>query len=179
MGALLNPNQVSYASQINNNERSATNPVVQPGQVGAGGGGGGGRGRPGPNSGITLGTGSVRTILSNTFEGNLAGAGDGGGIALVGVNGTNDVGGARQQAVVRNRVDILNNVIVDKRRRRRGRRHLAAGCDQRQHRQQHGGVSTTAMPPRHAFQGGPTLTDAANCANGTNTIGVPAHRANR
>lgn len=61
-------------------------------------------------TGIALGTGNV-TIVNNTFQGNLAGAGDGGGIALVGVNGSGDVNNGNRNAW--NRVDILNNLIVD------------------------------------------------------------------
>ena len=61
-------------------------------------------------TGIALGTGHV-TVINNTFQGNLAGAGDGGGIALVGVNGSQDVNNGNRANW--NRVDILNNLIVD------------------------------------------------------------------
>ncbi|MBU6435916.1 MAG: hypothetical protein KGQ77_00190 [Betaproteobacteria bacterium] len=61
---------------------------------------------PNNAAGISLGTGNV-TIVNNLFQGNLAGAGDGGAISLYGVNG-NDIRTAN-----RFRVDVLNNVMVD------------------------------------------------------------------
>ncbi len=73
---------------------------------------GGGLSVAGQNSqaaanGLSTGSGNV-TISNNTFVGNLAGAGDGGGISLLGTNGNelaaNGVG---------YRVDVLNNVIVN------------------------------------------------------------------
>lgn len=70
---------------------------------------------PTANNGLSYGTGNV-VVANNTFQGNLAGAGDGGGIALVGVNGSEVVGTNGQ--VSNNlstwfRVDIVNNVIVN------------------------------------------------------------------
>ena len=56
--------------------------------------------------GLSTGTGDV-TLVSNTFQGNLAAAGDGGAIHLSGVNG-NELG-LREPY----RVDVLNNVIVN------------------------------------------------------------------
>lgn len=58
------------------------------------------------NTGISAGTGSV-LINANTFLGNLAGAGDGGGISLYGINGA-DASGASPY-----RIDIVNNVIAN------------------------------------------------------------------
>jgi len=57
--------------------------------------------------GLSTGTGDV-TVNANTFQGNLAAAGDGGAISLSGVNG-NEVG-VRLQPY---RVDVYNNVIVN------------------------------------------------------------------
>ena len=168
VGALLNPNQVSYASQINNNEFRHNQSFNQAKSVQGGGLAVVGVVDPGPNNGITLGTGSV-TILSNTFEGNLAGAGDGGGIALVGVNGTNDVVALGNKLLFWNRVDILNNVIVD------NGAGVAGGGISLQDAINVNIVNNTVAfndsyaTAARAFQGGPTLTDAANCANGTNT----------
>ena len=48
-------------------------------------------------------------VVNNTFQGNLAGAGDGGGIALVGVNGTE----RHDRRQLPHRVDIVNNVIAN------------------------------------------------------------------
>ncbi len=59
-------------------------------------------------NGLSTGSGSVR-ISSNTFHGNLAGAGDGGGISLLGTNG-NEVGTTVASAYL---VSIVNNVIVN------------------------------------------------------------------
>jgi len=61
------------------------------------------------NNGLSAGTGTV-LVDANTFQGNLAGAGDGGGISLFGVNGsdsTNNPNGSNAP----HRVDIVNNVI--------------------------------------------------------------------
>ncbi len=58
------------------------------------------------NTGLSAGTGTV-LVNANTFQGNLAGAGDGGAISLAGVNGTELAAGRRY------RIDIVNNVIVD------------------------------------------------------------------
>jgi hypothetical protein len=56
------------------------------------------------NTGLSAGTGTV-LINANTFQGNLAGAGDGGAISLAGVNGSDVSGGSPY------RIDIVNNVI--------------------------------------------------------------------
>ncbi len=58
-------------------------------------------------NGLSTGSGNVR-ISNNTFVGNLAGAGDGGGISLLGTNGNELSAGG-----VGYRVDVLNNVIVN------------------------------------------------------------------
>ena len=116
---------MAYASQINNNEFRHNQSFSQAKSVQGGGPGGGGRRRPGPqqrrhHAGHRLG----QTILSNTFEGNLAGAGDSGGIALVGVNGTNDVVALGKSVPVLGTASTSrNNVIVDNGAGRRGRRH--------------------------------------------------------
>ncbi len=60
----------------------------------------------GGTDGLSTGTGNV-TIVSNTFQGNLAAAGDGGAIHLAGVNG-NEIGQREPY-----RVDVFNNVIVN------------------------------------------------------------------
>jgi len=54
--------------------------------------------------GLSTGTGSV-LVNANTFQGNLAGAGDGGAISLFGVNGSD------ASTADRYRIDIVNNVI--------------------------------------------------------------------
>lgn len=73
-------------------------------------------GAPDPvaNNGLSAGTGNV-VVANNTFQGNLAGAGDGGGIALVGVNGTEVPTGGPGSNTLTGwfRVDIVNNVIVN------------------------------------------------------------------
>jgi large repetitive protein len=61
-----------------------------------------------PVVGLSTGSGNV-VVSNNTFQGNLAGAGDGGGIALVGVNG-NELTLANKTGY---RVDIVNNVIAN------------------------------------------------------------------
>ena len=63
---------------------------------------------PVADNGLSSGSGNV-VVANNTFQGNLAGAGDGGGIALVGVNGT-ETGSSLASWF---RVDIVNNVIVN------------------------------------------------------------------
>lgn len=63
---------------------------------------------PVANNGLSSGSGNV-VVANNTFQGNLAGAGDGGGIALVGVNGTET--GSNFNTWFR--VDIVNNLIVN------------------------------------------------------------------
>jgi len=58
------------------------------------------------NNGLSAGTGTV-LVNANTFQGNLAGAGDGGAISLYGING------ADATTANRHRIDIVNNVIVN------------------------------------------------------------------
>jgi parallel beta-helix repeat protein len=67
-------------------------------------------------NGLSTGSGNVR-ISSNTIQGNLAGAGDGGGISLLGTNGnelisfdTNPPAAATAAAYL---VSVVNNVIVN------------------------------------------------------------------
>ena len=74
---------------------------------------------PTVTNGRSLGTGNL-VIANNTFQGNLAGAGDGGGISLVGVNGTETIGSTSKNTCVLGtllpcwyRVDVINNVIVN------------------------------------------------------------------
>lgn len=67
---------------------------------------------PGPDNGVSLGTGDL-DILNNVIQGNLAGAGDGGGIALIGVNGTADVTEATTNRGDWYRVGIYGNVITN------------------------------------------------------------------
>ena len=55
-------------------------------------------------AGLSTGTGTV-LVNANTFQGNLAGAGDGGAISLYGVNGSDTTSAAPH------RIDITNNVI--------------------------------------------------------------------
>lgn len=104
-----NNNQVAYASTISNNQFRFNQSFSQAKSVQGGGLAIVGIVDP-AGTGIALGTGNV-TVLDNTFQGNLAGAGDGGGIALVGVNGSQDVNNGNRAAW--NRVDLLNNLIVD------------------------------------------------------------------
>jgi len=59
---------------------------------------------------LSSGAGSV-TILNNLIQGNLAGAGDGGGIRVVGLNGA-DVEASASQADWY-ALDIINNIIVN------------------------------------------------------------------
>lgn len=65
---------------------------------------------PVADNGLSAGSGNV-TVANNTFHGNLAGAGDGGGIALVGVNGTEVRGTNNTNNWYR--VDVVNNVITN------------------------------------------------------------------
>jgi hypothetical protein len=94
------------------------NEVFQGDQPGAGlgiGGGGGGievAGDPDVlGGGLTEGTGGV-TIDRNLIQGNLAGATDGGGIALTNVNGA-DVATNPLTPAAWHRVDVLNNIVVN------------------------------------------------------------------
>jgi len=66
-----------------------------------------------PGAGLSDGAGSV-TIINNLIQGNLAGAGNGGGIAALGVNGA-DVAAAPGAANAGNwyALDIFNNIIVN------------------------------------------------------------------
>jgi hypothetical protein len=65
-------------------------------------------GTPPPAGGVTAGAGSVR-ISNNLIQGNQAASGDGGGLALSYVNGTDVLGDVAQ----RHRVRVVNNVIVN------------------------------------------------------------------
>ncbi len=119
-------------------------------------------------TGIALGTGSM-TVLNNTFQGNLAGAGDGGGIALVGVNGSGDVNNGNRLAW--NRVDILNNVIVNN-----GAGVAGGGISLQDAANVHIVNNTVAMNDSYAtaaraFQGGTSPTQASNCAQGLGSPG--------
>ena len=118
-------------------------------------------------TGITLGTGSV-TIVNNLFQGNLAGAGDGGGIALVGVNGSTDVTSGNRASW--NRVDILNNVIVNN-----GVGVAGGGISLQDSANVNIVNNTIALNDSYgtasrAFQGTTSTTQAANCAQG---LGAP------
>jgi FtsP/CotA-like multicopper oxidase with cupredoxin domain len=62
-------------------------------------------GRPGTALQMTPGSGTVR-VLSNLIQGNQAASGDGGGVALLGVNG-------QDANSVRYRVNLFNNVIAN------------------------------------------------------------------
>lgn len=63
------------------------------------------------NDGRSAGTGHV-LINANTFQGNLAGAGDGGAISLAGVNGSDALNSAQPFSTnPPYRIDIVNNVI--------------------------------------------------------------------
>lgn len=115
------------------------------------------------NTGIALGTGNV-TVVSNTFQGNLAGAGDGGGIALVGVNGSADVNNGLR--LTWNRVDILNNLIVDN-----GAGVAGGGISLQDAANVNIVNNTIAMNDSYAtaaraFQGSTSPTQASNCAQG-------------
>lgn len=62
---------------------------------------------------LTEGSGNV-LVNANRFQGNLAGAGDGGAIRLQGVNGQDVVGASRRNIPqLWYRVSVLNNVIVN------------------------------------------------------------------
>lgn len=62
---------------------------------------------------LTAGSGSV-TVNANRIQGNLAGAGDGGGIRLQLVNGQDVVGALRREVpLLWHKVDLLNNVVVN------------------------------------------------------------------
>ncbi len=121
-------------------------------------------------TGIALGTGSV-TVLNNTFQGNLAGAGDGGGIALIGVNGSADM--TTPLRVLWNRVDILNNVIVNN-----GAGVAGGGISLQDSPNVYIVNNTVAMNDSYAtaaraFQGSTSPTNASNCALGTITGPCP------
>ena len=60
---------------------------------------------------LSSGAGSV-TILNNLIQGNLAGAGDGGGIRVVGMNGA-DVAESGNTPANWYALDIINNIIVN------------------------------------------------------------------
>ncbi len=121
----------------------------------------------GPDNGVTLGTGSL-VILNNVIEGNLAGAGDGGGIALVGVNGTGDV--TSRSMSNWNRVDILGNVITNN-----GTGVSGGGISLQDSANVHIVNSTVSnndsfATAARAFQGGTTVTQANNLALLTNSV---------
>ncbi|MEQ1686125.1 MAG: hypothetical protein ABL916_20955 [Burkholderiaceae bacterium] len=114
-------------------------------------------------TGITLGTGDV-TVINNVFQGNLAGAGDGGGIALVGVNGSADVNNGNRANW--NRVDILNNVIVNN-----GAGVAGGGISLQDSANVNIVNNTVAMNDSYAtaeraFQGSTSPTQASNCQQG-------------
>jgi hypothetical protein len=114
-------------------------------------------------TGIALGTGNV-TVINNVFQGNLAGAGDGGGIAMVGVNGSGDVNNGLR--LLWNRVDILNNVIVNN-----GAGVAGGGISMQDAANVNIVNNTIAMNDSYAtaaraFQGGTSPTQASNCALG-------------
>jgi large repetitive protein len=117
-------------------------------------------------TGIALGTGDV-TVINNTFQGNLAGAGDGGGIALVGVNGSGDINALNGLTpLFWNRVDILNNVIVNN-----GAGVAGGGISLQDAANVNIVNNTIAMNDSYAtaaraFQGGTNPTQASNCAQG-------------
>lgn len=68
-------------------------------------------GEPGLNAGLSPGSGDVE-VNANLIQGNLAGAGDGGGIRLVQTTGQ-DVQDNQNRPERWNRVDIFNNMIVN------------------------------------------------------------------
>jgi FtsP/CotA-like multicopper oxidase with cupredoxin domain len=68
-------------------------------------------GRP-PAGALPAGSGSVR-VSNNLIQGNQAAAGDGGGVALAYVNGTDITQFQGIFALLRYRVDLFNNVIVN------------------------------------------------------------------
>jgi large repetitive protein len=160
--------RVTYASTVSNNQFRFNQSFSQSKSVQGGGLAVMGIVDPVANNGITLGTGDM-TVINNVFQGNLAGAGDGGGIALVGVNGAADVRNGNRANW--NKVDILNNVIVNN----------GAGVAG-------GGISLQDSPGTNivnntvslndsyatagrAFQGSASTTDASNCAQGTGKPG--------
>ena len=119
-------------------------------------------------TGIALGTGSI-TIINNVIQGNLAGAGDGGGIALVGVNGSRDVSNGDRANW--NRVDILNNVIVNN-----GAGVAGGGISLQDSPNVNIVNNTVALNDSYAtaaraFQGGTSPTQASNCQQGLGGVG--------
>ena len=122
-------------------------------------------------TGIALGTGNL-TILNNTFQGNLAGAGDGGGIALVGVNGSQDINPLNAGLpLLWNRVDILNNLIVNN-----GAGVAGGGISLQDAANVNIVNNTIALNDSYAtaaraFQGGVNPTQASNCAQGQGSPG--------
>ena len=63
-------------------------------------------------TGLATGTGSV-TITNNIIQGNQAGSGDGGGIALNAVNGAQDVSISQTNPAKWFTASIINNIITD------------------------------------------------------------------
>ncbi|WP_341888630.1 hypothetical protein [Variovorax sp. YR752] len=153
---------VSYASTVSDNQFRFNQAFSQAKSVQGGGLAVIGIVDP-ANTGIALGTGSV-TVINNTFQGNLAGAGDGGGIALVGVNGSNDV--LVPVPLSWNRVDILNNVIVNN-----GAGVAGGGISLQDAANVNIVNNTVALNDSYAtaaraFQGSTSPTQASNCAQG-------------
>jgi len=158
-----NNNQVSYASSVSNNQFRFNQSFNQAKSVQGGGLAIVGIVDPAANNGITLGTGSV-TVINNVFQGNLAGAGDGGGIALVGVNGSGDVNNGTRANW--NRVDVLNNAIVNN-----GTGVAGGGISLQDAANVNIVNNTIAMNDSYAtaaraFQGLTNPTQANNCAQG-------------
>lgn len=154
---------VSYASSVSDNQFRFNQSFNQAKSVQGGGLAIMGIVDPVANNGIALGTGSV-TVVNNIFQGNLAGAGDGGGIALVGVNGSADVTSGLR--ALWNRVDILNNVIVDN-----GAGVAGGGISLQDASNVFIVNNTVSMNDSYAtaaraFQGTTSPTQASNCAQG-------------
>jgi len=103
-----NGNNLLYASAITDNQFRFNQSFSQSKTVQGGGIVIMGVPDPVANNGLSSGSGNV-VVANNTIQGNLAGAGDGGGIALVGVNGTEAGNNINNWF----RVDIVNNVIVN------------------------------------------------------------------
>lgn len=110
-----NGNTLNYAAMVYDNQFRFNQSFSQAKTVQGGGLAIVGVPDPVANNGLSSGTGNV-VVANNTFQGNLAGAGDGGGIALVGVNGTevqNANGNVPGNTNNWFRVDIVNNLIVN------------------------------------------------------------------
>lgn len=163
-----NNNNVAFASSVSDNQFRFNQSFSQSKSVQGGGLAVMGIVDPVANNGLSLGTGSV-TIINNVIQGNLAGAGDGGGIALVGVNGSGDVNNGNRANW--NRVDILNNVIVNN-----GAGVAGAGISLQDSPNVNIVNNTVSMNESYAtaaraFQGSTSPTDASNCAQGQGGAG--------